>query len=143
MGYRTNVPRLEAYLIRLRNDRVSSAVRKQYKDKLPKDMLRVFCVSNKKYWKARPMSASQAQPHLQLSGILALRRYCIGVVAESHYQATKDFVNDDIPAFVASLQSWLQAGLGSSSAEKKKEVQQTLTLIQDELSEVCHFYKPD
>ncbi|PVH91907.1 hypothetical protein DM02DRAFT_544867, partial [Periconia macrospinosa] len=129
---------LDQHLIGVRNDHVSRAIRKEYQNHSVNGELQIFCVSNTIYRTYRNMPVVQAEPRLRLSGVLALRRYCVGIVAQSRYQATRDFVNDAIPAFVASLQIWLRASSGSANAERKEETLRTLTSIQDELSKYDH-----
>ncbi|CAI6334688.1 unnamed protein product [Periconia digitata] len=127
---------LNEHLIQIRNDHVSDAVRKQYENQIPADILRIFCVSNTMYRKFRPKAMKYAEPRLQLSGIIALRRYCIGIVADSHYRATLDFVNDEVPAFVDSLRTWYESGSESASAERKDEVLEALDSVENELDEL-------
>ena len=88
------------------------------------------------YRKYRTKSVKYAEPRLQLSGIIALRCYCIGIVADSHYRATQDFINDGVPAFIDSLRIWYEAGSGSASAERKEQVLSALKNIEGELDEV-------
>jgi hypothetical protein len=65
-----------------------------------------------------------------------LRRYCIGIVAESRLSATKRFIKDGIPAFLGSVELWIQAGSGNASAERKQEILDAVSDIHQKLDEV-------
>lgn len=53
----------------------------------------------------KPASASKR--HLELSGIMALRKYCIGMVAESHIRALNNYVKHQIPTLLGSASLWV------------------------------------
>jgi GTPase SAR1 family protein len=128
---------LLCHLMRLRNGKVSDGLRKEHQSHPYATTMRTFCVSNEIYrnnWE-KPMTA--ALPHINLSGIPELRRYCIGIVAESHLRATREFVQEEIPAFLDSVRLWVEAGSGRASSERRKQICDAVSAIQGELDEVC------
>ncbi|KAF2688370.1 hypothetical protein K458DRAFT_414140 [Lentithecium fluviatile CBS 122367] len=127
---------LRRHIIMLRNDKVSDRLREQYRNHPIATMLKIFCVSNELYSDNRQKPATIALPYLQLSGIVELRRYCIGIVAESHLRATRRFIKDEIPAFLGSVELWVQAGSGNASAERKQQILDAVSAIQRELAEL-------
>lgn len=124
------------HIIKLRNDKVSNRLRGEYRNHPVATTLKIFCVSNKIYWENREKPAAVALPYLKLSGMLELRRYCIGIVAESHLRATREFIKDEIPAFLGSVELWVDAGSGNASAERKQQILDAVFAIQQELDEV-------
>ena len=127
---------LLSYIISLRNDNVSNRLREEYRNHPIATTLKIFCVSNKIYWDNREKPHTTALRYLKLSGILELRRYCIGIVAESHLRATREFIKDEIPAFLGSVELWVEAGSGNTSAEKKQQILDAVATIEQELDEV-------
>ena len=87
------------------------------------------------YSKERDKPAQKALPFLNLSGILELRRHCIGIVADSHLRATTEYIRDEIPAFLGSVELWVQAGSGDVNAERKQQILNAVSAIQRELGE--------
>lgn len=88
------------------------------------------------YWQERDKPAQRALPFLELSGIIELRRYCIGMVAESHLGETVQYINGDIPVLLDSAQIWVDASLGDASAERKQQILDIVSAIQRELDMV-------
>lgn len=130
---------LRRFIVKKRNEGVSSGLKRQYKNHPAARLLKTFCVSNKMYWDQREKRATIARPYLELSGILELRRYCIGIVAESHLRAMKAFVKDEIPALLGSIELWVEAGSGNITAERKQQILNVISAIERELDEVCSF----
>lgn len=93
------------------------------------------------YSKERDKPAQKALPFLTLSGIIELRRYCIGIVAESHLRATTEYTKDEIPALLGSIELWIQAGSGDVNAERKEQILDMVSVIQRELDGVSTFVK--
>lgn len=108
----------------------------RYESYLGGQNLRTFCISNTMYSEERHKPAQRALPFLNLSGILELRRYCIGIVAESHLRTTIEYIKDEIPAFLGSVELWIQAGSGDASAERKQQILDTVSVIQYEMDDV-------
>jgi len=127
---------LLSLIVNLRNNKVSDRLREEYRNHPIATTLKTFCVSNKIYWDNREKPATASSRYLKLSGILELRRYCIGIVAESHLRATKEFIKDEIPAFLGSVELWVEVGSGNASAERKQQILDAVSTIQQELDEV-------
>ena len=127
---------LQSHIIKLRNDKVSTGLKHQYRNHPIATTSNTFCISNKLYWDNRHKPSSAAMPYLRLSGIMELRRHCIGIVAQSRLRATRDFVRDDIPAFLSSVVLWVEAGSGNASAESKQQTLDAVAAIQKEIDEV-------
>ncbi|RYO81753.1 hypothetical protein DL764_009715 [Monosporascus ibericus] len=124
------------HIVKLRNDKVSDRLREEYRNHPIATTLKIFCVSNKIYWENREKPATAALPYLKLSGILELRRYCIGIVADSRLRATREFIKDKIPAFLGSVELWVEAGSGNASAERKQQILDAVYAVQRELDEL-------
>lgn len=123
-------------IIGLRNESVSTKLREQYKQHPIASNAKIFCVGNKLYQAHRNMATRASEPYLSMSGILELRQYCIGIVADSQLRAAVEFVKDQVPAFLASVALWVEAGAGTSSVEKKQRILDAVSAIQDTLDEV-------
>lgn len=98
--------------------------------------LQIFCVSNTIYSQERDKPVQKSLPFLNLSGILELRRYCIGIVAESHLRASTEYIKDEIPALLGSVELWIQAGSVDINAERKRQITDAVSVIQSELDGV-------
>jgi hypothetical protein len=131
-----NLDRLSHYIINIRNRDVSSHLQSLYNSDLREGNLKTFCISNTIYWQERDKPTQKALPFLNLSGIIELRRYCIGIVAESHLKETINYMKNEIPTLLNSVQIWIDASLGDANAERKQEILNTVSAIQRELDEV-------
>lgn len=96
----------------------------------------VFCVSNRLYWDERHKPRDVALPSLQLSGILALRSHCLKIVADSQLSIAKSFIHNDIPALLGEATLWVESGAGSACAEQKRQIHDTLNIIEARLKRV-------
>jgi hypothetical protein len=110
---------------------VEQSLRQTYRNHAAGARLNISCVSNTLYEDNRQAPAEDAQPFLQLSGIPALRR----IVADSHLQATVEYIKNEVPAFVGSVELWLQAGSGTASVERKEQILSAVDAIQTRLDE--------
>lgn len=117
---------LRSFLIRTRNDSVCQQLRDIYAERIPGDNLAVFCVSNLDYWRHRDLPRDVSWRHLELSGMIDVRKHCISIVAESQLRAARLYMEQRIPALLESLQLWVQSGSGSLSAERKAAIRATL-----------------
>ncbi|KAB5551088.1 hypothetical protein GE09DRAFT_1174162 [Coniochaeta sp. 2T2.1] len=115
-----------SFLIRTRNDSVCQQLRDIYAERIPGDNLAVFCVSNLDYWRHRDLPRDVSWRHLELSGMIDVRKHCISIVAESQLRAARLYMEQRIPALLESLQLWVQSGSGSLSAERKAAIRATL-----------------
>jgi hypothetical protein len=123
-------------VIGLRNDKVKSGLRKAYQYHPLAANLNVFCVGNKMYQENREKPAAIALPYLDLSGILNLRRYCIGIVAQSRLHAIRQFIKDALPALIGSVGLWVESGSGNATTESKEPILAAVSHIQQKLDEV-------
>ncbi|KAH7071874.1 hypothetical protein BKA63DRAFT_492539 [Paraphoma chrysanthemicola] len=135
---KTHELELKRFIIRLRNDNVSRRLRREYRTHPIAASLRIFCVSNNVYWDNREKAKDVALPYLRLSGILELRRYCIGLVAQSRHRAIQVFIKDQVPALIGSIDLWVEAGSGNASAESKQRILDTVSAVQRELDKWHH-----
>ncbi|QKX56123.1 uncharacterized protein TRUGW13939_03223 [Talaromyces rugulosus] len=126
---------LSHYIINIRNRDVSSYLQSLYNSDLREGNLKTFCISNTIYWQERDKPTQKALPFLNLSGIIELRRYCIGIVAESHLKETINYMKHEIPTLLNSVQIWIDASLGDANAERKQEILNTVSAIQRELDD--------
>lgn len=128
--------RLHKYLVETRNSTVTGQLVQHYQREISDGRLRVFCVSNKDYRENRAEPKDQALPFLQLSGILAVRKHCLSIVAESQLRIVTKYVRDDIPALLGDVELWVQSGAGTADAEQKRVVRETLNTLESRLQEV-------
>ncbi|KAK1447563.1 hypothetical protein CMEL01_09402 [Colletotrichum melonis] len=128
-----NLFELKEYLMKTRNAIVTRQLRTAYEDKIAGGNLAVFCVSNILYWDERHKPRDVALPSLQLSGILALRKHCLGIIADSQLSIAKRYIDNDIPAMLGEAALWVESGAGSAGAEQKLHIRDTLNLIESRL----------
>ncbi|KAF2710421.1 hypothetical protein K504DRAFT_405554 [Pleomassaria siparia CBS 279.74] len=124
---------IQRHIITVRNQKVTRGLRKQYGNNTN---LNVFCVSNKLYWDVRQKSVQVSMPSIQTSGIIDLRRHCISIVADSHIRAAKEYIQEEIPAFLGSVQLWVEAGAGNGSAERKQQILEAMSAVDQELDKL-------
>ncbi|CAI6339181.1 unnamed protein product [Periconia digitata] len=122
---------LQRHLITVRNRSVSRGLRKKYAEHPAARNLQIFCVSNTMYEEKRHDLVAEVKPHLQLSGIIELRRHCMGISAESYLRQTKEYINHRVSAFVASLELWAQTSLGDMNEERNQQVLQVVSAAQE------------
>lgn len=103
---------------------------------MPEGKLNVFCVSNRIYKEKRDLPKSEAQGHLQLSGIPALRRFCISVVSESQYRSASQCEIVKVPAVIEAVALWLQSGSDTVDAERKQDIIDKLDEMERRLTSV-------
>lgn len=127
---------LKGLIIGLRNAEVSSQVKKQYQDHRMAATLKTFCISNQMYWSHRDEDITSSLPYLTMSGILEVRRYCIGIVADSQFQAATEYIKDQVPAFLGSVQLWIDAGSRDANAERKQHMLDRVDALQQALRKV-------
>lgn len=129
-------PRLKRYLVTTRNVSVIEKLGDIYKTLVSGNSLRVFCVSNKDYWEHRDDPKDEALPILNLSGILSIRKHCIGMVAESQLRIATKYIRDRIPALLRDIELWVQSGAGSATAEQKQACREALDALEARLRKV-------
>ncbi|KAI1326118.1 hypothetical protein F5Y16DRAFT_375824 [Xylariaceae sp. FL0255] len=124
---------LQEFLISHRNANVQSQLLSSYKQKVPGDSLKVFCISNKIYWEKRGEAKDKAMRHLELSGILGLREHCMALVSMSQHAAALKYMKTDIGVLLGELGLWVHSGSGSRDAEQKERIRATLATIEKKL----------
>jgi hypothetical protein len=133
---------LKKYMIDARNGDVTRSLIETYKNcetsasaTATRD-IKVFCVSNRLYWDMRDDPKDVSLPSLHLSGIIDLRRYCISIVSTRKLEAALVYINEEVPALLASIQLWVQSGAGTMDAERKAAVRDALGRIERHLTTV-------
>ncbi|KAI3399760.1 hypothetical protein diail_5828 [Diaporthe ilicicola] len=126
---------LKRYVVETRNTKVTDALRQTYQQQVMQDTFPVFCVSNVLYWEKREEDRSVAEPFLNLSGIIAVRRHCLAMIAASQLRASTRFLDHDVPALLSDIELWVQSGDGSTSAEEKRAVRSVLDEVEHRLRE--------
>lgn len=127
---------LKRYAIEMRNSYVVGRLRETYQDHTAAETLHIFCVSNTMYWDKRTAEKSVAEPFLNLSGIIAIRKHCTAMVAASQLRASNSFLENDVPALLSDIELWVQSGSGSTSAEQKEAVRRVLDRVEEQLQKV-------
>lgn len=127
---------LKRYAIEMRNAYVVGRLQETYQDHTAAETLHIFCVSNTMYWEQRMAEKSVAEPFLNLSGIIAIRKHCTAMVAASQLRTSNSFLDNDVPALLSEIELWVQSGLGSNSAEQKEAVRRVLYTFEEQLQKV-------
>ncbi|KLO81585.1 Uncharacterized protein Y057_7563 [Fusarium fujikuroi] len=122
---------LKAYLITNRNRIITDSLNTTYAGRVTPS--RVFCVSNTIYWQNRTVKKSEAKRHLDLSGILQVRKHCISIVANSQRRIATQYMKDQIPALIADIELWVQSGARTASEERREALCQTLDSVERRL----------
>ncbi|KAI8182578.1 hypothetical protein K4K51_000851 [Colletotrichum sp. SAR 10_75] len=126
---------LKTFLVETRNAEVTKKLLASYRDKVRGGIVHVFCISNTEYWSKATLPKDEAIPSLQLSGIIALRKHCLSIIADSQLRLATKFVTNDIPALLGEARLWVESGVGSANAEQKSAVRRTLGKIERQLRE--------
>ena len=134
--YKDYERQLKTHLITTRNSKVTTKLRERYQTDAAGESLRVFCISNTIYWGNRNEPIRYSLPLLELSGIIYLRRHCVGIVADSHLRATIQYIKEEIPALLGAVELWTQAGSGSGSAERKEMILKAVAAVKRKLGRV-------
>ncbi|KAJ0381938.1 hypothetical protein COL922a_013543 [Colletotrichum nupharicola] len=121
---------LKTFLVETRNAEVTKKPQASYRDKVRGGIVYVFCISNTEYWSKATLPKDEAIPYLQLSGIIALRKHCLSIIADRQLRLTTKFVTNDIPALLGEAGLWVESGAGSANAEQKSAVRRTLDKIE-------------
>ncbi|KAG9498470.1 hypothetical protein J7337_009275 [Fusarium musae] len=129
--------RLKQYLITTRNQIITDSLNTTYAGRVTPS--RVFCVSNTIYWQNRTAKKSEARRHLDLSGILQVRKHCISIVANSQRRIATQYMKDQIPALLADIELWVQSGARTASEERREALCQTLDSVERRLRKIDIF----
>ncbi|KAG5821622.1 hypothetical protein H9Q71_000153 [Fusarium xylarioides] len=122
---------LKQYLITTRNQIITDSLNNTYAGRVTPS--RVFCVGNTIYWQNRTAKKSEARRHLDLSGILQVRKHCISIVANSQRRIATQYMKDQIPALLADIELWVQSGARTASEERREALCQTLDSVERRL----------
>ncbi|KAF5668081.1 hypothetical protein FHETE_5347 [Fusarium heterosporum] len=122
---------LKSFLVNTRNDIITGQLKNNYAGRVTDS--RVFCVSNTMYWQNRSTNKTEAKRHLELSGILNVRKHCISIVAESQRRIATQYMKDQIPALLADIELWVQSGARTASEERRAALCQSLDDIECQL----------
>ncbi|KAF4998211.1 hypothetical protein FGRMN_3260 [Fusarium graminum] len=122
---------LKKFLVNTRNDIITRQLKNNYAGRVTDS--RVFCVSNTIYWQNRSANKTEAKRHLELSGILNVRKHCISIVAESQRRIATQYMKDQIPALLADIELWVQSGARTASEERREALCQSLDDIERQL----------
>ena len=109
-------------MINTRNDKVTDALRRIYE----RNVRTIFCVSNMLYQDIRDESfdCGAPMPWLLLSGIISLRKHCLGLVAEHQLQAANTFMKEAMPELVLSIDLWVKSGSERIATETRNQVRE-------------------
>ncbi|KAG5757402.1 hypothetical protein H9Q70_000052 [Fusarium xylarioides] len=128
---------LKQYLITNRNQIITDSLNNTYAGRVTPS--RVFCVSNTIYWQNRTAKKSESKRHLDLSGILQVRKHCISIVANSQRRIATQYMKDQIPALLADIELWVQSGARTASEERREALCQTLDSVERRLRKIVTF----
>ncbi|KAJ4218572.1 hypothetical protein NW759_008465 [Fusarium solani] len=145
---------LKEYLVTTRNSFVTQELRNKYNERVATDEIKIFCVSNKDYWDYRDEHKTKSARFLQLSGILQVRKHCISIVANSQRRIATRYIKDQIPAFLAQVDLWVQSGARTASEERRealcrrlddveRQLRRGLTSSTSAVSRVSHAFNQD
>ncbi|KAM0427908.1 hypothetical protein ACHAPT_007367 [Fusarium lateritium] len=124
---------LKAYLVTTRNAFVTRELRDKYNSRVATDEIKIFCVSNKDYWDHREQPKTKSTRFLQLSGIFQVRKHCISIVANSQRRIATRYIKDQIPAFLAQVDLWVQSGARTASEERREALCRRLDNVERQL----------
>ncbi|RMJ15686.1 hypothetical protein CDV36_004625 [Fusarium kuroshium] len=124
---------LKEYLVTTRNSFVTQELRNKYNERVATDEIKIFCVSNKDYWGHRDEAKAISTRFLQLSGILKVRKHCISIVANSQRRIATRYIKDQIPAFLAQVDLWVQSGARTASEERREALCRRLDDVERQL----------
>ncbi|KAG5797244.1 hypothetical protein H9Q69_003713 [Fusarium xylarioides] len=128
---------LKQYLITNRNQIITDSLNNTYAGRVTPS--RVFCMSNTIYWQNRTAKKSESKRHLDLSGILQVRKHCISIVANSQRRIATQYMKDQIPALLADIELWVQSGARTASEERREALCQTLDSVERRLRKIVTF----
>lgn len=111
-----------------------------YNARAPGGRVNVFCLGNQLYSEWRNKVSGQASQWLELSGIIAFRRHCLGLTMERQMQSLTRYITADIPMLLDKVNSWVKAGAETPDAETKRKIREALDKFQSETEEVRLYY---
>ncbi|KAK8112584.1 hypothetical protein PG984_013110 [Apiospora sp. TS-2023a] len=117
---------LRGHLIDTQNEDTKRKLRELYEKKIPMQKPAIFCVSNTYYWDNRDDDKLDVQDWLKLSGIPAVRQYCMGMASESQRRVADHYIKHRIPALVYDVDLWVQSGSEVPTPDTKQDVKNAL-----------------
>lgn len=114
---------------------MTQELRSKYNERVATE-INIFCVSNKDYWDHRGEPKTQSAPFLRLSGIPKVRKHCISIVANSQRRIATRYIKDQIPAFLAQVDLWVQSGARTASEERREALCRSLDDVEGQLRRV-------
>ncbi|KAJ3474062.1 hypothetical protein NLG97_g10010 [Lecanicillium saksenae] len=121
-------------LMEARNHNITQRLRSKYSELTVHDRLEVFCVSNMEYQGKRNLPQNESLRYLNLSGIFALRRYCVSLVSESQHRAAKEFIMGQVPELLEKVAIWIQSGADTLNAERRLAVMRAVDALESQLT---------
>ncbi|KAH6682253.1 hypothetical protein F5X68DRAFT_242891 [Plectosphaerella plurivora] len=120
---------LKKYMIETRNMEVTRSLMETFRDRANGNV-RIFCVSSKMYREHRqdPLPQPGRLNWLSLSGIIALRRHCLGLTADRQLQALTTYVGSAVPGLLSNLGLW--AAAGEDGGEGRAAVREALDKVE-------------
>lgn len=89
------------------------------------------------YSEFREKPLEQAREGLIRSGIIALRRHCMGLNMEAQMRALTNYITADIPSLIYDVSNWVAASAGGSTLGQKRKVREALDLVERSIRLVC------
>lgn len=105
--------------------------------------MQVFCVSNNFYAGDSEDEVAQEEAYKLLSGIPELREYCQSIPAEAQARIVDNFLENQVPSLLGSVNQWCLLGIEKVAAEQGTIVCQVLRKIESSLRQVqpSHFLR--
>jgi hypothetical protein len=112
---------MREYMIHTRNDAVTRSLVTTFGHCAgPGNALRVFCVSSSYYRTYRREPQKPDHPDwLALSGIIALRRHCLGLTADAQLRSLAVYVNEAVTGLIADVRQWARTGEDNVGVETR------------------------
>jgi hypothetical protein len=86
---------------------------------------------------------NRSLPYLELSGIIDLRRHCIGIVSAGQKRAARRYMTEDVPALLHSLELWVEAGARGANAQQKVEIREAIERLESGLERVSNYWRQE
>lgn len=112
----------------MRNEKVRNNLRVLYPEKVD----HIACVSNTIYSDNR----NGAMRWLELSGIISLRRHCLGLVAGHQLQDATHFMRNEIPSLISSVELWVQSGSQRIATETRALIREASKSVERDMRNV-------
>jgi hypothetical protein len=119
--------------VTVRNQNVTNKLYETYRPTVQ----HVSCVGNAMYQEHR----RGALRWLELSGIVALRLFCLGLVADHLLQDAKAFMSDTIPNLVSSVHLWVMSGSERIASETRAQIREVSRSVEQDLRSVSRFFQ--